>query len=70
MATVDERITTVKQAIVALAGVSIRQQELLEEVKRDADYAQRIWVWLCRMHGLPEDGSPLPGGYKHPPVRD
>ena len=72
MATIDEiddRITTVEQAIVVLAGVSktlaevllVEQERLeedrarLEEVRRDSQKTHRLWVNLCLKYGWLDD---------------
>ena len=35
--------------------VAERNREMLEEVRRDAQHSQRIWVWVARRLGLPDD---------------
>ena len=41
-----------------LESILERQQSLLEEVQRDAARSQRMWVWICKRYGLPEDEDP------------
>ena len=38
-----------------LIGISERQQMLLEQVQRDGQKTQRLWVNLCKKYGWLED---------------
>ena len=41
-----------------LTIIADRQQTLLEQVQRDGQKTTRIWIWLCKRFGLPEDEDP------------
>ena len=61
-------MTTVEEHQVQLnllTSIAERQQTLLEkleaqaeETRQDAQYTKRIWIWLCKRFGLPEDEDP------------
>ena len=40
-----------------LTSIAERQQTLLEEIRRDAQQSQRLWVNLCRKYGWLEDAD-------------
>ena len=44
-----------------LIGISERQQALLEQVQRDGQKTQRLWVNLCKKYGWLEEED-LRGG--------
>ena len=44
-----------------LIGISERQQALLEQVQRDGQNTQRLWVNLCKKYGWLEDEDLLGG---------
>ena len=41
-----------------LTSIAERQQTLLEQIQRDGEKTRRIWIWLCKRFGLPEDEDP------------
>ena len=44
-----------------LIGISERQQALLEQVQRDGQKTQRLWVNLCKKYGWLDDEDLLGG---------
>ena len=44
-----------------LIGISERQQVLLEQIQRDGQKTQRLWVNLCKKYGWLEDEDLLGG---------
>ena len=55
MATLEERVMSVEVAIGLLTRIAERQQELLEEVRRDNRQTQQLWVRLCKKYGWLDD---------------
>ena len=58
MATLDEldtRVTSVEAAIKLLTSVAERQQTMLEETRREANYTRRLWILACRKLDLLDD---------------
>ena len=62
MATTEERFRTLEDIVQGhearinlLTGIAERQQDLLEEVRRDANQTQRLWVRLSRKYGWLDD---------------
>ena len=62
MATIEERLAKLEIPVRnhdamfnLLIGISERQQTLLEQVQRDGQKTQRLWVNLCKKYGWLED---------------
>ena len=58
MATLDEldtRVTSVEAAIKLLTTIAERQQAMLEETRREANYTRRLWILACRKLDLLDD---------------
>ena len=48
MTTLEDRVTSVEQAIGLLTLLAERQQETLEEIRRDNRQTRRIWMAIAR----------------------
>ena len=58
MATLDEldtQVTSVEAAIKLLTSIAERQQTMLEETRREANYTRRLWILACRKLDLLDD---------------
>ena len=51
----DTRITSVEAAIKLLTTIAERQQAMLEETRREANYTRRLWILACRKLDLLDD---------------
>ena len=52
MTTLEDRVTSVEQAIGLLTLLAERQQETLEEIRRDNRQTRRIWIAIARKQDL------------------
>ena len=52
MTTLGDRVTSVEQAIGPLTLLAERQQETLEEIRRDNRQTRRIWIAIARKQDL------------------
>jgi hypothetical protein len=52
MTTLEDRVTSVEQAIGLLTLLAERQQEYLEEIRRDNRQTRRIWIAIARKQEL------------------
>ena len=58
MATLDEldtQVTSVEPAIKLLTSIAERQQTMLQETRREANYTRRLWILACRKLDLLDD---------------
>ena len=72
VAGIDYRVASLEEVrrynearIGLLESISERQQHLLEEVRRDSQHTQRLWVRLCKKHGWLEDEDLFSNGASH-----
>ena len=59
--TLEEIVQHQEARLNLLASIAGRQLKLLEEVRRDSQQTQRLWVNLSRKYGWLDDGDLPPG---------
>ena len=54
----DTQVTSVEAAIKLLTSIAERQQTILQETRREANYTRRLWILACRKLDLLDDEDP------------